>query len=214
MFRDRKEAAKKLSLELGRHCGSDCIILGIPRGGAIIAKYVGDRLNKPWDIIIPKKVGLPFNKEIAMGAVAQDGTYILNEEIIKYYNIPDEYIKSNIEIQTQEIKRRLNAYRNSDDFPDVEGRVVIIVDDGIATGFTLLAAIKSVKNHKPKRIVVGVPVASAEAVEMVGKYVDEIVCLKIPQNFASVGENYLDFNENTDEEIIELFKQKDKKIFI
>jgi predicted phosphoribosyltransferase len=135
LFKDRKDAGEKLSERLKSYKDDDVIILGIPRGGIIVAERVSSELNKPLEIIVPKKIRAPFNKEVAIGAVAQDGTLYLNNEVIKYFKISDRYIQEEVQIQEEEIKRRLKLYRGDDKFPKVSGKTVIIVDDGIATGY-------------------------------------------------------------------------------
>lgn len=213
MFKDREDAGKRLAEELMGYRDCDCIILGIPRGGAIVSKHVADRLKKPWDIIVPRKIGAPFNNEIAIGGVAQDGTYILNDNLVRYFNIPKDYIDREVSLQTAEIKKRLQKYRGNREFPDVYNRTTIIIDDGMATGLTFIAAVESVKNHGPLNIVAAVPVASAEAIDMLGKHVDEIICLEVPKIFASVGQFYQNFEQNLDDDVAILFKQNSKKGF-
>lgn len=214
MFRDRIDAAMRLAEELSLYRYTDCMILGIPRGGAITAYYVAQSMDKPWDIIIPRKIGAPFNREIAIGAVTQDGRTIINKDMIDYYNIPDEYIDMESRDQLLEIKRRLNLYRGSSQFPDVAGKTVILVDDGIATGFTAAAAINSIKQHDARRIIVGAPVASVEALSMLSRYCNEVVCIEVPPNFMSVGGSYMCFQQNTDDEIINLFRQTSVRTFV
>lgn len=214
MFEDRIDAGKKLADELNEYCKDDCIVVGIPRGGVVIAKIIGERLGKAWDMIVPRKIGAPFNKEVAIGAVTQDGTRLLNHELIKYFNISDEYIDNEVKIQMNEIKRRLREYRGNEDFPDVYKKTVILVDDGLATGFTAAAAVNSIKKHGIKKMILGVPVASVEAIDMLRKHVDEIICIEVPNPFLSVGSSYLKFEQNTDEQIIDLFKQNSNKMYI
>lgn len=214
MFENRIDAAQKLAEELKLYKDTDCIILGIPRGGAIVAYHVARELNTPWDIIIPRKIGAPFNHEVAIGAVSQDGKTLINKDMIDYYKIPYEYIDRESREQLYEVKRRLNLYRGNSKFPDVEGKTVILVDDGIATGFTAAAAIGSIKNHNAGEIIVGVPVASIEAITMLSRYCNEVVCIESPGDFLSVGSSYMCFNQNTDDEIIGLFKQSNTKTFV
>jgi Predicted phosphoribosyltransferases len=208
LFKDREDAARKLSDELKDYCSIDCVILGIPRGGAIVAYHVARILNKPWDIIVPRKIGVPFNKEVAIGAVTQDGNILLNEAIVKYYNIPDEYIKKESMEQTEEIKRRIQLYKGNVNLPDIDGKTVILVDDGIATGFTAAAAINSIKHHNPQKIIIAVPVASVEAITYLASLCDKIICIETPDNFIGVSSNYLNFRQNTDQEVIDLFARE------
>jgi predicted phosphoribosyltransferase len=205
------DAAAKLAERLSSLMNDDSIIIGIPRGGAVIAYWAAIKLNKPWDIIVPRKIGAPSNKEVAIGAVTQDGTCLLNEKLIDYLKIDKEYIDREVKIQREEINRRLREYRDTPHFPDVLNKVVILVDDGIATGFTAAAALNSLKKHTSKKVVLAVPVASKEAIEYLKRYADEVICLEVPENFISVGSYYEKFEQNTDEEVIDLFKQRGVK---
>jgi len=214
LFKDRIEAGVRLAEELTKYKDDDCIILGIPRGGAIIAKQVARELKKPWDIIVPRKIASPFNREIAIGALSQDGSCLIDDNAVSFFNIQKEYINGEIEIELLEINRRLLEYRGSVDFPKVENKDVILVDDGIATGYTFTAALNSIKKHNPRKLIAAVPVAPAEVIDMIGKYVDEIICLEIPRMFISVGHNYLNFEQNSDEDVIMLFKQDDNRRFL
>lgn len=214
MFKDRKDAGEKLSKQLIQFKDKDVIIIGIPRGGAIVARYVSLGLGKPMDVVIPRKIGAPFNKEVAIGALAQDGSVYLNDELIKYFKIPDSYIQEEARIQQEEIKRRLALYRGNNEFPDVKNKIVILVDDGIATGYTVFASINSLKSHDAKEIVVATPTAPAVVVDMLKGFCNKVVCLEMPEPFISVGSSYMVFEQNSDDEVIELFKQYNSKKFI
>lgn len=204
MFVDRKDAGYKLSIELEKFKDESPIVLAIPRGGIITAYETIRKFKFQWDLIIPRKIGLPHNKEIAIGAVSLDGTYILNEEYIGMLNISQEYIENEILVQTEEIKRRLNEYKGNENFPDIKDRTVIIIDDGIATGFTIKVAIKSIKKHAAKKIILAVPVASKESISELEKIVDEVVCLFVPSEFYAVGLHYKNFEQTTDEEVFDI----------
>jgi len=214
LFKDRLDAGARLAEELISFCEEDCIVIGIPRGGAIIAKQVADKLNKPWDIIVPRKIGCPFNKEVAIGAVTQDGCCISNDDIVRHYNISDDYINAEVKIQTGEIKRRLIEYKGSDGLPNTLNRTAILVDDGMATGFTAGAAINTMRKHGAAKIIIAVPVASIEAIDILKKSVEEIICLEIPNPFFSVGCSYAEFQQNTDEEIVSLFRQHSVRRYV
>lgn len=211
MFHDRVEAGYLLAGELMKYKEDDCIILGIPRGGSVIAKCVGEKLKKPWDIVIAKKIGAPFNNEIAIGAVAQDGQVVLNYELIKHFNISRDFIDKESERGIIKIRDIQERCRGSQTIPDVSHKKVIIVDDGIATGYTFAAAVCFIRKQNPDKIIAAAPVASAEAIDLLGKYVDEVVCLEIPQNFICVGYNYLDFEQKSDADVLNLFKQSSTK---
>lgn len=204
MFVDRKDAGEKLSIELERFKDENPIVLAIPRGGIVTAYDTINKFGFEWDLIIPRKIGAPHNKEIAIGAISLDGTGLFNEKYIDMLNIPEEYIKKEIFEQIEEIKRRLNKYKGNENFPDVKNKTVIIIDDGIATGFTIQAAIKSIRKHGAKKIILAVPVAPQDTISILGKIVDEVICLLIPQEFYAVGLHYKSFEQTTDEEVFNI----------
>lgn len=207
MFIDRRDAGNKLALELEKFKGDNSIILAVPRGGIITAYETIKKYEFQWDLIIPRKIGSPHNKEVAIGAVTSDGTYFLNEKYIDMLNISQEYIEKQVYEQTNEIKRRLKKYKGNENFPEVKDKTVIIIDDGIATGFTILAAIKSIKKHGAKKIVLAVPVAPRDTVVYLEAVVDEVICLLIPDEFYAVGLHYKNFEQNTDEEVINIINE-------
>ncbi|KZL89287.1 phosphoribosyltransferase [Clostridium magnum] len=211
MFVDRKDAGEKLSVELEKFKDENPIVLAIPRGGIVAAYETIKKFGFQWDLIIPRKIGLPQNKEIAIGAVSLDGTYLLNEEHIDILNISQEYIEKEISEQIEEIKRRLNKYKGNENFPDVRNKTVIIIDDGIATGFTIQAAIKSIKEHDAKKIILAVPVAPQDTVSLLEKIVDEVICLLIPNEFYAVGLYYESFEQTTDEEVFNMVDELKKR---
>ena len=204
MFVDRKDAGEKLSIELEKFKDENPIVLAIPRGGIVTAYETIKKFGFQWDLIIPRKIGLPHNKEIAIGAVSLDGTYLLNEEYIDLLNISEEYIKKEVFEQIEEMKRRLNKYTGNENFPNVKNKTVIIIDDGIATGFTIQAAIKSIKKHNAKKIILAVPVGPHDTISLLEKIVDEVICLLIPAEFYAVGSYYKSFEQTTDEEVINI----------
>lgn len=210
MFVDRRDAGEKLSVELEKFKDESPIVLAIPRGGIVTAYESIKKFGFQWDLIITRKIGLPQNKEIAIGAVSLDGTYLLNEEYIDILNISQEYIEKEISEQIEEIKRRLNKYKGNENFPDVKNKTVIIIDDGIATGFTIQAAIKSIKKHAAKKIILAVPVAPQETISLLEKIVDEVICLIIPSEFYAVGLHYKNFEQTTDEEVFNMVDELKK----
>ncbi|MTI79548.1 MAG: phosphoribosyltransferase [Firmicutes bacterium] len=211
MFIDRKDAGIKLSLKLEKFRNDDSIILAIPRGGIVTAYQTIKEYKFKWDLIIPRKIGSPQNKEVAIGAVTSDGIYLLNEEYVATLNISQEYIENEAFEQVDEIKRRLKKYKGNEKFPEVKDKTVIIIDDGIATGFTILAAIKSVKEHGAKKIVLAVPVAPRDTISHLEAFVDEVICLLIPDQFYAVGSYYENFEQTTDEEVINMANELQKK---
>jgi predicted phosphoribosyltransferase len=204
MFVDRKDAGEKLSIALEKFKDENPIVLAIPRGGIVTAYDTIKKFGFEWDLIIPRKIGAPHNKEIAIGAISLDGTSIFNEKYIDMLNISEEYIKKEIFEQIEEIKRRLNKYKGNENFPDVKNKTVIIIDDGIATGFTIQAAIKSIRKHDAKKIILAVPVAPQDTISILEKIVDDVICLLIPQEFYAVGLHYKSFEQTTDEEVFNI----------
>lgn len=203
VFLDRKDAGEKLSSVLEKFKNEEVIILAIPRGGLEIAYDTIKKFHFQWDLIIPRKIGAPQNKEVAIGAVSVDGSYLVDDYYVKMLHISQEYIEQEVSEQTYEIKRRMREYRGKDTFPEVKNKTAIIIDDGIATGFTILAAIKSVKKQGAKKIVLAVPVGPKEKIEKFKELVDEVICIHIPENFSAVGVYYTNFEQFTDQEVFE-----------
>jgi putative phosphoribosyl transferase len=207
MFENREQAGKKLAKELKKYAGKNIIVLAIPRGGVIVAKEIAKELNSKLDLIVPRKIGAPWERELAIGAVAQDGSLVLNEDLIKELGIPKEYIQKEKEKELKEIERRLKVYRGNKKFPELKNKIVVLVDDGIATGATIKAALKFIKNQKPKKIVIAVPVAPLDTLKELEKEVDEIICLEKPKFMGAISEFYLDFKQVEDEEVVEIMKE-------
>ena len=207
MFIDREDAGKKLADELEQFKYEDSIVLSIPRGGIVTAYEAIKKHGLNWDLIIPRKIGAPNNKEVAIGAVTSDGTYFVDEKYVDILNISEDYIHKEVIEQTNEISRRLEKYKGSKEFPKVNNKTVIIVDDGIATGFTILAAIKSVKEHGAKKVIVAVPVAPLDTVVLLKNSVDKVICLLIPNEFYAVGLHYKNFNQVTDKEVFNILEE-------
>jgi putative phosphoribosyl transferase len=203
-FVDRIDSGKRLAYALKNFSGKKGIVLAIPRGGVVVGYMIAKTLNLPLDVIIPRKIGAPDNPELAIGAVAEDGTTILDETLIKYLGVSREYIIEETERQKQEIKRRLKLYRQDTSYPDLKGLDVIVVDDGIATGSTMKAALASVKNRGAASITVAVPVGPPSTIKELEKMADQVVCIHTPEFFQAIGEFYKDFNQTSDEEVIDL----------
>ena len=203
-FTDRIDAGKRLALALKDFSGKNGVVLAIPRGGVVVGYVIAKALNLPLDVIIPRKIGAPDNPELAIGAVAEDGTAILDNKLIKYLGVSREYIKEETERQKKEIERRLKLYRQETSYPNLKGLDVIVVDDGIATGSTMKAALASVKNRGAANITVAVPVGPPSTIEELNKMADRVVCLFKPEFFQAIGEFYGDFSQTSDEEVIKL----------
>lgn len=201
MFKNRIDAGIKLGFALLESNIEDPVILGIPRGGVVVAAEVAKILKAPLDIAIARKIGAPFDREYAIGAINSLGNVILNETSIRELGISNEYIEKSVKEEIEEIKRRLSVYRGERDMIDIKDKSVIIVDDGLATGLTMLSVVKGVKANNPKKTIVAVPVASYEAVKRLEKEA-EVIALYIPEYFYAVGQFYEDFRQVTDEEVI------------
>ena len=210
-FTDRIDAGKRLALALKDFSGKNGVVLAIPRGGVVVGYVIAKALNLPLDVIIPRKIGAPDNPELAIGAVAEDGTAILDNNLIKYLGVSREYIKEETERQKQEIERRLKLYRQDTSYPNLKGLDVIVVDDGIATGSTMKAALASVKNRGAASITVAVPVGPPSTIEELNKMADRVVCLYTPEFFQAIGEFYGDFSQTSDEEVIKLLGESKQK---
>ena len=189
----------------------DVIVLAIPRGGVVVGYEVASALDVPLDVIIPRKIGAPDNPELAIGAMTEDGTIILDESLVKYLRVPDDYIQEESERQRLEIERRLKLYRGDVAYPSLKNRNVIIVDDGIATGSTMKAALASVRKRGAKTIVVAIPVGPPSTIRELKKEADHVVCLYTPESFYAIGQFYEDFAQTTDEEVIKLLELSKQK---
>ncbi len=203
-FTDRVDAGKRLALALKDFSGKKGVVLAIPRGGVVVGYVIAKELHLPLDVIIPRKIGAPDNPELAIGAVAEDGTAILDSSLVKYLGISPQYIKEETERQKQEIHRRLKLYRQDTGYPNVKGLDVIVVDDGIATGSTMKAALASVKNRGAASVTVAVPVGPPSTIQEIEKMADRVVCLYTPEFFQAIGQFYADFSQTEDQEVIEL----------
>ncbi len=204
-FADRVEAGKKLASELKRYSGN-AVVLAIPRGGVVVGYEIAHELHVPMDIIVPRKIGAPQNPELAIGAVTEDGTIILDQQLIEYLRVSESYIREETQRQQLEIKRRLTFYRKNITFPNLKDRNVIIVDDGIATGATIQAALSSIRKKNPKSVVIAVPVAPPSTINALKRQADHVVCLFTPTSFSAIGQFYRDFAQTSDDEVIKLLK--------
>ena len=201
-FRNRREAGRILAQELVHYANhSDVIILALPRGGVPVAYAVALALNIPLDVFIVRKLGLPGHEELAIGAIASGGVRVLNEDVIRAFHIPEEVIDRVVQRELHELERRERLYREDRPMPEIRDRIVILIDDGLATGASMRAAVVALRAQNPKRIVVAVPTAAPETCEAFEAEVDEIVCAITPEPFLGVGRWYEDFSQTTDEEI-------------
>ena len=199
-FQDRRDAGRKLAQKLLHYANrQDVIVLALPRGGVPVAYEVALALKLPLDIFIVRKLGLPGHEELAIGAIASGGIRVLNKDIIRTLNIPEEVVNQVAKREMQELQRREQSYRGNLPAPEVRNRTVILIDDGLATGASMRAAIVGLRTQHPARIVVAVPTAAPETCETFETEVDEIVCAITPEPFLGVGRWYEDFSQTTDE---------------
>jgi putative phosphoribosyl transferase len=208
LFSDRAEAGKHLASKLQRYANkADVLVLALPRGGVPVAFEVSRELKAPLDVFVVRKLGVPGQEELAMGAIATGGVRVLNREVIKVLGISDRLIEEVASREAEELLRRERLYRGDRPAPQIAGRIVILIDDGLATGSTMRAAIAAVRQQGPARVVVGVPVAAASTCDEFRPEVDEIVCAVTPEPFYAVGEWYENFSQTTDQETHELLRR-------
>jgi len=201
-FYDRRDAGRALAARLENLKGrTDVVVLGLPRGGVPVAYEIARVLAAPLDVFLVRKLGLPEHPELAMGAIASGGVRVLNEDVVSWYRVPAGVLESVAKEEQAELDRRERTYRDGRTAPDLRDRVVVLVDDGLATGSTMLAAVRAVRSHAPARVVVAVPVGSADTCREFQKVADEVVCALTPARFSAVGQWYVDFSQTTDEEV-------------
>jgi putative phosphoribosyl transferase len=208
-FRDRIEAGQLLGREVESRLGAirDAIVLALPRGGVPVGAEVAKALGAPMDVFIVRKLGVPGQEELAMGAIASDGMRVLNHDVLDYAHITQQQIDAVAAREERELARREADYRGNRPPLDVRGWTVIVVDDGLATGSSMRAAVQALRAMEPKRVVVAVPVGAAQTCEELRAIVDEIVCLRTPEPFEAVGLWYDDFTQTTDAEVHALLSQ-------
>jgi predicted phosphoribosyltransferase len=208
LFRNRSEAGRLLAAKLAKYADKpDVIVLALPRGGVPVGYEVAHALHAPLDVFVVRKLGIPGHEELAMGAVATGGVRVLNDQVVRGLGIPNSVIEAVANWELEELQRRERLYRGNRLPPDVRGKTVILVDDGLATGSTMLAAVQALRKLGPARIVVAVPVASGDTCQILEEYVDEVVCAATPEPFYAVGLWYRDFSQTTDEEVRELLER-------
>jgi putative phosphoribosyl transferase len=201
IFADRLDGGERLAKGLAHLAGSDCVVLAIPRGGVIVGEVIAREIGAPLDVVVPRKIGAPGNPELAIGAVAP-GIRVLDPRMVGALGVTDRYLEREIAEQEAEIERRQRAYRGGRPPQPVEGRVAIVVDDGVATGSTAVAALRWARARGAERVVLAVPVAPPQSLERLRAEADEVVVLETPQPFLAVGEWYRDFDQTTDEQVV------------
>jgi putative phosphoribosyl transferase len=201
-FRDRAQAGRVLAERLARYAGrDDVLVLGLPRGGVPVAAEVARALGAPLDVFLVRKLGLPGQEELAMGALASGGALVLNEELVEALRLPPSLIEQVARREEEELRRREELYRGARPPPEVEGKTVVLVDDGLATGSTMRAAVTALRRLEPAWIVVAVPAAPVSTCEELRPEVDELVCARTPQPFYAVGVWYENFDQVGDDEV-------------
>jgi putative phosphoribosyl transferase len=209
MFADRKEAGQALAAALEAYRDGNVVVLALPRGGVVVAYEIALALKAPLDVIVVRKLGAPDEPELGVGAVV-DGDHpesVLNEEVVEALKVSSEYLANEIQAQLVEIRRRQEIYRKGRPAPELAGRTVIVVDDGIATGGTVRAALRGVRRASPAKLVLATPVAPLEALETLRTEVDDLVCLETPADFDALGQFYHDFRQVSDDEVIRLLEE-------
>ena len=207
IFADRAEAGRRVAAKLAGYAGrADVLVLGIPRGGVAVAAEVARAIDAPMDVFLSRKMGVPGQEELAFGALASGGVRVLDQELIRELNISSEDIERIAERVKSELERRERVYRGGRSALNVTGKTVVLVDDGIATGSSMMAAIQTLRRMRPARLVLAVPVAPASTCKRLREQVDELICIHAPEKFYAIGQFYENFTQATDEEVVELLR--------
>ncbi|MQA90399.1 MAG: phosphoribosyltransferase [Gemmatimonas sp.] len=210
-FKDRTDAGRELARGLDAYAGQpDVIVLGLPRGGVPVAYEVAEELGAPLDVFLVRKLGVPGHEEFAMGAIASGGVRVLDPEVVRMLGIDDGTVEAVAAAEKMELERRERVYRHDRPVPDLRDQTVIVIDDGLATGSTMKAAVRAIRAQHPKKLVVAVPVAARETCEDLRTEVDELVCSRTPEPFRAVGLWYEDFAQTTDDEVRSLLARASK----
>ena len=210
MFRDRRDAGRQLTARLMSYRARDPVVLALPRGGVPIGAEIAQALDAPLDVVLVRKIGVPFQPELALGAIV-DGAepeLVIDTELMAMLAIPDSYVQEQRERQLKEIERRRHLYVEGRPAEEVAGRTAIVVDDGIATGYTMRAALRAIRRREPRHLVLAVPVAPPETIAALAPEVDEIVCLSTPDHFGAIGQFYADFRQIDDAEVVALLRER------
>ena len=213
LFRDRRDAGRKLAQKLSAYANrSDVVVLALPRGGVPVAYEVALVLNAPLDIFTVRKLGLPGHEELAMGAIATGGARVINQDIVRTFNIPQGVVEAVAKRELKELERRERAFRGDRVMREIHDKTVILIDDGLATGASMQAAIMGLRAKEPARIVAAVPTAAPETCEAFKQKVDEMVCATTPEPFYGVSRWYEDFSQTTDEEVQTLLEEASRQV--
>lgn len=207
IFQDRADAGRRLAERLLSYREEKPVVLGLPRGGVPVGYEISRALNAPLDVVIARKLGAPGQPELAIGAVAPGGVRVLNQSTVRWLGVPESWIESTAARELEEVGRRMRRFRGERPGPELRGRTAILVDDGIATGMTALAAILAVREQNPRYVILAVPVCAKETAEKLAGEVDELVCLQIPDDLWAIGLWYQDFCQVPDEEVAGLLEE-------
>ncbi len=208
MFNDRRDAGIQLALKLKEYRDKEgVLVLALPRGGVVTGYEIAHYLNAPLDIVIVRKIGFHGQPELGIGAVSETGAVVLNQFIISTYGVYKDYIEGEISRQKEEISRRVKFYRKGKGLPDLREKTIILVDDGVATGATMKAAISTLREEKLTKLIVALPVAPLDMAQELEQMVDEFICIETPVDFMAVGAYYRDFTQVSDEEVVELLQK-------
>jgi len=206
-FRDRAEAGRQLAGLLQEYAGrDDVVVLALPRGGVPVASEVARALGAPLDVLVVRKLGVPGHEELAMGAIASGGAIVLDDSTIRALKIGDDELRRTVAAEERELERRESAYRSGRERPSLEGKAVVLIDDGLATGATMRAAVRAVQGQRPAKVVVAVPVAARQTRAELERLVDEVVCAVTPPSFRAVGVWYENFSQVADDDVRELLE--------
>lgn len=207
MFADRRDAGFQLAKKLKQYKDKDVLVLALPRGDVVTAAEIARTISAPLDVLIVRKIGFPGQPELAIGAVSETGAVVFNQLLVSYGDVTKGYLENEIALLKGEIARRVRLYRNGKEIERLEGRTIILVDDGVATGASMKAAIVTLKEEKIKRLVVALPVAPVRTANELREFCDEFVCLSLPSDFTAVGQFYRDFAQVSDEEVKEILTE-------
>lgn len=211
LFNDRQDAGRQLAQRLVAYRDQDPVVVALPRGGVPVAYEVARALGAPLDVIIARKLGAPGQPELGIGAIAQGGSIYLNTELIRRLGVSEDYLRRVAAEESREIERRLETYRRGRAPLDVSGRVAILIDDGLATGATMRAAIRALRAQGARAVVMAVPVCAPDTLAAIRPEVDAAICVAVPRDFRAVGLWYRDFSQTTDEEVIELLDRAERE---
>lgn len=207
-YANRTDAGRRLATYLGKYAGRrDVIVLALPRGGVPVGHEVAQALNAPLDVFVVRKLGLPWQEELAVGAIASGGAVVLNDDVVRMSGITRDQLDRVTRAEEAELHRRERQYRGDRAFPDLRGKTVILVDDGLATGATMRAAVEALRHEGPSSVVVAVPVAASETCQRLQSAADDVICAMTPEPFEAVGLWYDDFSQTTDAEVQDLLSR-------